>query len=768
MKRFFVLAILVGFLLASIAPPVLAVINSLNGMTGTAEIDARAFGVKCDGSTNDKPAFDKAYDSLTTTGGTIVVPYTGSACMIDSDVAVESNVKLRCEPGATLKWTAAPTVTLAMFSWFITKDRTEVRDCVFDLNGQPKSAVWISGSQNVFANNKIQNGDTSNGTNWAMAYFGGGGEVKNNVVACANTSGAKDIGFQVNISSAGAGGVFSGNTITNCDAIGVQSQNSTTVIGNYVSTIGSAASGIATDGAAGRVISNYVTGSGASNVGIYSTTTSGAIAENYIVNTGTTGTGIYASGGTTKIIGNTLAMSASTAGTEAQIGIDALGLGTRIIGNTSVFSVDEDNWHIRTGAQQVRVMGNYLLNGKYGVAPNNNAASTEEINCYVIGNEIWGIAGTGSIAVVGITGWFVDSNYIAWNEYDGISVGDARGTIKAGTSHTKISANRIHSANSTGQGIVFAPLAKLCDSGTKQNQTCTLDTTDPTNGCPYGTCPNCCDLSTLSQVTIVGNEFLFAGTDPIIDIAAAITGSGSAPVKNVIIDGSVVSMGASQDFVAFPSSNQSLVTLVTIGDFSYTGNTTGVLPISNLTVAQGTLTSYPPIVADLPAASCIGTTSASFWNTPSSNAPAAACWDLTNYDRGVLDFDKATDETVFTDLVLPPVWTGRIFADVWWTTTDTTAARAAVWAIEAVCVADTEGEDPAFSSTANSVTASNETDSASDIAKDTITLSNAANNPLNTCAAGEVMHLKFYRDANNGSDTVDADARLLRVTLRQW
>ena len=58
MKRFFVLAILVGFLLASIAPPVLAVINSLNGMTGTAEIDARAFGVKCDGSTNDKPAFD--------------------------------------------------------------------------------------------------------------------------------------------------------------------------------------------------------------------------------------------------------------------------------------------------------------------------------------------------------------------------------------------------------------------------------------------------------------------------------------------------------------------------------------------------------------------------------------------------------------------------------------------------------------------------------------------------------------------------------------
>ena len=42
-------------------------------------------------------------------------------------------------------------------------------------------------------------------------------------------------------------------------------------------------------------------------------------------------------------------------------------------------------------------MGNYLLNGKYGSCPNNNAASTEEINCYVIGNEIWESPVLGSV-----------------------------------------------------------------------------------------------------------------------------------------------------------------------------------------------------------------------------------------------------------------------------------------------------------------------------------------------------------------------------------
>ena len=185
-----------------------------------------------------------------------------------------------------------------------------------------KSAVSSINGQNVFANNKIQNGDTSNGTNWAMAYFGGGGESRIMLLPVPTHFRRKGHRLSVNIFA--GGGVFSGNTITNCDAIGVQSQNSTTVIGNYVSTIGSAAERNCHGRSGGRVISNYVTGSGASNVGIYSTTTSGAIAENYIVNTGRRGPAFTRKRAEQPRSSQHPCDERIDRGTEAQIGIDAL------------------------------------------------------------------------------------------------------------------------------------------------------------------------------------------------------------------------------------------------------------------------------------------------------------------------------------------------------------------------------------------------------------------------------------------------------------
>ena len=774
----------------------LGALPGLNGYQGREIVDVRAYGAKCDGTTDDAAAFSAAYDDLTTRGGDIVVPNTGSACMIGSDVGVEANVGLVCQRGATLKATAGGSYTLGLFSWFVIKDDTSVEGCTFDLNGKVASALWVNGNRFSVRNNRFSNGATSNGTAWSLTYFGGQGEVTGNTVTCANTSGAKDQGLTGNGGNT-VGLVASANVVTNCDAAGITFSNNATLTGNYVaassslttatgiagtaytevlgnlvSMAGSTTTGISMSGT-GVVGDNYVASTGASAIGISASGSSARVAGNYVTGSGTTNTGFYISGGTVRVEGNAYLGTAETGGTEAEVAFDVRGLGTRLVGNVSNFfgsaGVDENNWHVKVAGQQTRIVGNYFLNGKFGVAPDNSSATTQEINAYVLGNEIWGIGGAGSMAVVAVTGWFVDSNYLAWNEYVGVSVGDARGTQKAITNHTKINSNRLHSNSSTGQGIVFANVGKLCDGGTKQGQSCVNDNT---TDCPGATCPNCCDATGYVNITIVGNEFLYGGsTGPVIDIANAVTASTSSTVDAVMIDGSVFSLGASEDAIGFPSSNQSLVTRVWIGDFVQNGNTAATIPISNFTAAQGVLANYPQTVADLPAAACINAIGISFWDLPSSNPAAQACVGST-YARGVLNFTDGGGAgsalSAYTSFTLPYPWTGFLYADVWWGNNNTTAGNV-VWQVTGVCVADDDGEDPSFSSTANTVTAAVDTTNALDVDRQTITLSNASNNPLNTCAAGETMHLRLYRDPAHASDsTTTSTASLYRVVLRQW
>jgi hypothetical protein len=160
------------------------------------------------------------------------------------------------------------------------------------------------------------------------------------------------------------------------------------------------------------------------------------------------------------------------------------------------------------------------------------------------------------------------------------------------------------------------------------------------------------------------------------------------------------------------------------------------------------------------AAGCNNATAATFFDLPTTNAPASACITGTNTQKAVLDYDAATDESGQVTLALPADFTGAIDVKYKWLAAATTGS--VVWGVQTICVADAETDDPSFN-TASTVT---------DAVKGTTLQTNDASITGVTatgCAAGELMHLRFFRDADNGADDMTGDARLIgaEVTLRR-
>ena len=126
----------------------------------------------------------------------------------------------------------------------------------------------------------------------------------------------------------------------------------------------------------------------------------------------------------------------------------------------------------------------------------------------------------------------------------------------------------------------------------------------------------------------------------------------------------------------------------------------------------------------------------------------------------MLDFDAATDESGQVNLKLPSDWVGSIDIVYDWFAAATSGS--VVWGVQTSCVADAETDDPSWN------TASTVTDAAKGTANQT---NHASITGVTTtgCAASELLHLKFYRAASNGSDTMTGDARLIgaEVTIRR-
>lgn len=158
----------------------------------------------------------------------------------------------------------------------------------------------------------------------------------------------------------------------------------------------------------------------------------------------------------------------------------------------------------------------------------------------------------------------------------------------------------------------------------------------------------------------------------------------------------------------------------------------------------------------LPAAGCNNATAGSIWDLPSASPAVAACVTGTNTQKGVLDFSDTSNLSAQMTWKLPSTWTGNIDANIKWFSAVTTGD--VVWQLATICVADAETDDPAFN------TASTVTDTTKGTANQT---NDAAITSVTAtgCAAGELMHLKIFRDSAHASDTMAGTARLIGVEL---
>lgn len=224
--------------------------------------------------------------------------------------------------------------------------------------------------------------------------------------------------------------------------------------------------------------------------------------------------------------------------------------------------------------------------------------------------------------------------------------------------------------------------------------------------------------------------------------ALAVTGSGSSVI----------------------SSTQSTLNLTT--DYNGTPSTTtftdngGVNAVTGIAVdAEGTgntLTTVEKVF--FPAAGCNNATASTMMDLPTSNAPAPGCRTGSNVQKGVLDFDAATDEAAYTSIPLPADWTGAVDARFFWEANDT-GTNSAIWTIATACLADGETDDPSFN------TASSVTDANGGTTAHKVMIAAVTGITTTGCAAGEFLHLKVTRDADNGSDNLAVDARLIGVEL---
>jgi hypothetical protein len=225
--------------------------------------------------------------------------------------------------------------------------------------------------------------------------------------------------------------------------------------------------------------------------------------------------------------------------------------------------------------------------------------------------------------------------------------------------------------------------------------------------------------------------------------------------KSVQVSNSLVLAGTDSTTMTFPSTSGAVMTAdstttktnLTL-DAEGTGNT--------ITISQKIW---------LPAAGCAGTTGALLWDTLATLAPTATCsagTTETTMMRGTADFpDTDGDYSLQVPILLPDDWTGAVGIKFLYQTAATSGNT--VWQAALSCRADAEVNDAAFN-TADA--------SAADAAKGTTLQINTVSigaMTLTGCSAGELAHLKIFRNRTHASDTMTGVVSLIgaEVTMRR-
>lgn len=125
-----------------------------------------------------------------------------------------------------------------------------------------------------------------------------------------------------------------------------------------------------------------------------------------------------------------------------------------------------------------------------------------------------------------------------------------------------------------------------------------------------------------------------------------------------------------------------------------------------------------------------------------------------------LAFDASTDESAQFAIAFPKSWDeGTVTAQFMWAHPSTTTNFAVVWALQGVAISDDDAIGASYG-TAISVTDTGGTTDDLYVSAETSAITIAG-----TPAAGDLCYFRVFRDADNGSDTLAVDARLIGIKL---
>lgn len=135
----------------------------------------------------------------------------------------------------------------------------------------------------------------------------------------------------------------------------------------------------------------------------------------------------------------------------------------------------------------------------------------------------------------------------------------------------------------------------------------------------------------------------------------------------------------------------------------------------------------------------------------------------TNFPVSGLAFDAATDEACFWKFVADNYGSGNLTIRIFWYA-DSASSGDVIFDANISCITantDTQDIETDGLATINSVTDSHLGTTGQRLHSADITLSN-----LDSIAAGDLVHLRLNRDANNASDTMTGDAIVVAVQVQ--
>mgnify|MGYP003135684412 CR=1 FL=1 len=125
-----------------------------------------------------------------------------------------------------------------------------------------------------------------------------------------------------------------------------------------------------------------------------------------------------------------------------------------------------------------------------------------------------------------------------------------------------------------------------------------------------------------------------------------------------------------------------------------------------------------------------------------------------------LDFDASTDEFAQFAITFPKSWNEGTITYQPYFTANTTNTGTAIFGLQGVAISDNDAIDTAFGTAQTSSKAHSGTINDLDVGPESSAITIAG-----TPAAGDEVFFQIFRDADNGSDTLNRDAKLLGIKV---